>query len=512
MAYAITQTCCNDATCVSVCPVNCIRPTPGERDFGSTEMLHIDPATCIDCGACADACPVDAVFPVDSLTAGQREYADINAAYFERTEEEPQPEESPTAVPGPNFHDWGAPAFERVLPPDFGPLRVAIVGTGPAGMYAAEDLLLHTRADVTLVDRLPLAGGLLRYGVAPDHPATKKAGDTFARFHTHPRVQMHLGLDVGGDVSPEELAAHHDAVIYAVGAAADRRLGIPGEERTGSVAATTVVAWYNAHPEVAPDAVDLSAERVVVIGNGNVALDVARILVSDPETLADTGIAPHALAELRRSKVREVVLLGRRGPDHAAYTRSELLALKHLPEVDLIVDDHDPRIGAAIDAAGPQDKAAVLRDVTRETVDWSVSPGAAGRRRRIVFRFLSAPVEIRGDAHVRAVRTTGGSGESDIPAGMALRAIGYRGVPQAGLPFDETTGTVRHENGRVTGTSGTYVVGWIKRGPSGGIGANRACASETVGTLLSDAVAGTLPPPTGGPRAFHRLARRRRRR
>lgn len=520
MAYAITQTCCKDATCVSVCPVNCIRPVPGERDFGSTEMLHVDPETCIDCGACADACPVDAVLPVDALTADQREYADINAAHFGHTEEKPQAEEPGPGGPGPNLHAWGEPTFERVLPSDFGPLRVAIVGTGPAGMYAAEDLLLHTRAEVTLVDRLPAAGGLVRYGVAPDHQATRKAGDAFARFHTHPRVRMHLGLEVGRDVTAEELAAHHDAVIYAVGAAADRRLGVPGEDRTGSVSARTVVAWYNAHPEVAPDAVGLSAERVVVVGNGNVALDVARILVSDPETLEDTAIARHALAELRRSKVREVVLLGRRGPEQAAYTRSELLALKHLPEVDLIVDDHDPRIGEMIDTAGPKDKAAVLRGVTREAVDWSTSPGGAGGRRRIVFRFLSAPVEMCGDEHggehggehIRAVRATGGNGELEIPAGMAVRAVGHRGVPQAGLPFDEATGTVRHEGGRVTGRAGTYAVGWIKRGPSGGIGANRSCAAETVGALLADAVAGVLPAPAGGPKAFHRLARRRRRR
>ncbi|MGW8063884.1 FAD-dependent oxidoreductase [Streptomyces ziwulingensis] len=510
MAFAITQTCCNDATCVSVCPVNCIRPTPEERAFGSTEMLHIDPKTCIDCGACADACPVDAVFPVDGLTVDQREYAGINAAYFEHGEEETGAGAPGTGSFGPNFHAWGEPAFARVLPSDFGPLRVAIVGTGPAGMYAAEDLLLHTRAEVTLIDRLPAAGGLIRYGVAPDHPATKKIGDTFARFHTHPRVRMHLGLEVGAGVTAEEVAAHHDAVIYAVGAATDRRLGIPGENRTGSLSATTFVAWYNAHPDVAPDAVDLSAERVLVVGNGNVALDVARILVSAPETLAGTTVARHALAELRRSRVREVVLLGRRGPEDAACTRSELLALKHLPGVDLVVDDHDPRVGAAIDAAGPQDKAAVLRGVAREAVDWSVPPHAAGRRRRIVFRFLSTPVDVCGDAHMRAVRVTGGTGEREIPAGMALRAIGYRGVPQAGLPFDEATGTVPHERGRVTGRAGTYVVGWIKRGPSGGIGANRGCAAETVGTLLADAVAGVLPPPAAGPKAFHRLARHRR--
>lgn len=501
MTYAITQNCCSDATCVAVCPVNCIHPTPEERSFGSTEMLYVDPKACIDCGACADACPVDAIFPVDSLIGPQREYAGINAAYFE--DAEPQPVDT-----GPNFHAWGEPVFERSLPSDFAPIRVAIVGTGPAGMYAAEDLLLHTRAEVTLIDRLPVAGGLVRYGVAPDHPATKQVGETFERFYTHPRVRMHLGLEVGRDVTPEELAAHHDAVVYAVGASTDRRLGIPGEDRTGSISATAFVAWYNAHPEVAPDSVDLSAERVVVVGNGNVALDAARILTSDPAALAGTDIGDHALEALRASKVREVVLLGRRGPQDAAYTRSELLALKQLPDVELVVDEHDPRIAATIDAAGPKDKAAALQGVARTEVDWS-GPPAAGRR--IVFRFHSAPVEVTGDDSVTAVRVTGSQAELDIPGGMLLRAVGYRGVPVAGLPFDEATGTVPHEGGRVTGRPGTYVVGWIKRGPSGGIGANRTCAADTVGTLLKDAVAGALPAPKAPLKAFHRLARRRNR-
>ncbi|MEY7979823.1 FAD-dependent oxidoreductase, partial [Streptomyces pilosus] len=511
MAFAITQTCCSDATCVSVCPVNCIHPTPEERAFGSTEMLHIDPRSCIDCGACADACPVDAVLPVDRLPAAQREYARINAAYFEPggTPESPDRAESVEggpAEPGPNFHDWGEPSFDRVLPSDFGPLRVAIVGTGPAGMYAARDLLLHTPAEVTLVDRLPLAGGLVRYGVAPDHPSTKKVGETFARFHTHPRVRMHLGLDVGVHITAEELAAHHDAVIYAVGAATDRRLGIPGEELPGCVSATAFVAWYNAHPEVAPDAVDLSAERVVVVGNGNVALDVARLLVTDPDTLAGTGIAGHALAELRRSKVREVVVLGRRGPGEAAYTRSELLALKHLPGVDLLVDDHDPRVGPAVAPPRPGGHGRGGGGGARGTVDWSLPPGSP-RRRRIVLRFFSAPVRVCGSGHTRAVRVTGGSGELEIPSALVLRAIGYRGVPQAGLPFDEATGTVPNELGRVRDRPGTYVVGWSKRGPSGGIGANRVCAAETVGSLLADAVAGALPAPAAGPKAFRRLVR-----
>ncbi|MEU6954871.1 FAD-dependent oxidoreductase [Streptomyces sp. NPDC045714] len=508
MTYAITQTCCNDATCVAVCPVNCIHPTPEERAFGSTEMLHIDPRACIDCGACADACPVDAIFPVDSLSAGQREYADINAAYYEGGEP------APGTTEGPNFHVWGEPVFGRSLPSDFGPLRVAVVGTGPAGMYAAQDLLLHTAAEVTLIDRLPVAGGLVRYGVAPDHPATKKVGDTFSRFHSHPRVRMHLGIEVGRDVTAEELAAHHDAVVYAVGASTDRRLGIPGEEGPGCLSATSFVAWYNAHPEAVAQGVDLSAGRVVVVGNGNVALDVARILVADPEALAGTDIAAHALEALRASRVREVVVLGRRGPEDAAYTRSELLALKHLPGVELVVDDHDPRTGAAIDAAGAGDRAGLLRGLARaRTAAASPGPGR-GADRRIVLRFHSEPVEVLVDGAARTVRVTDGGvgGAADLAAGMLLRAIGYRGLPVPGLPFDEASGTVPHEGGRIAGLPGGYVVGWIKRGPSGGIGANRTCAAETVGTLLADAVAGTLPAPTGDAKAFRRLARRRNRR
>lgn len=247
MTYAITQTCCSDATCVAVCPVNCIHPTPEERAFGSTEMLHIDPVSCIDCGACADACPVDAIFPVDTLSPAQKEYAAINAAYFD--DRDRHTDSGADAVEdGPNFHAWGSPSFPRVLPSDLAPLRIAVVGTGPAGMYAVQDLLLHTNAEVTLIDRLPVAGGLVRYGVAPDHPATKKVGETFARFHTHHRVRMHLGLEVGDDVTPQELAEHHDAVVYAVGAATDRRLSVPGEDLAGSISARTFVAWYNAHP------------------------------------------------------------------------------------------------------------------------------------------------------------------------------------------------------------------------------------------------------------------------
>ncbi|MGW7056629.1 FAD-dependent oxidoreductase [Streptomyces sp. NPDC054887] len=502
MTYAITQTCCNDASCVAVCPVNCIHPTPEEQAFGSTEMLHIDPQSCIDCGACADACPVDAIYPVDELSLPLRQYARSNAAYFEGSKPAP-------VAQAPNLHPWSAPSFPRDVPSGSAPLRVAIVGTGPAGMYAAQDLLLRTNAKVTLIDRLPAPGGLARYGVAPDHPATKNGvSETFARLHAHPRTRMHLGLHVGTDISVQALAEHHHAVIYAVGASDDRLLGIKGENLVGCVSAATFVAWYNDHPELAPASIGPLPERVVVIGNGNVALDVARILVSDPDTLTGTGIAAHSLDSLRRSAVREVVVLGRSDPGNAAYARSELLALAHLPGVELVVDDHDPRIGIAIDRAGPGDKAWMLRGARRKAVDWNRAPVAG---RRIVFRFYSEPREIMGHSVVRGVRVASGGREAIIPANMILRAVGYRGQPVNGLPFDGSTHTIPHDAGRVAGHAGTYVAGWIKRGPSGGIGANRACASETVRALLADAVRGRLAEPRHTPRASHRFITRRKR-
>ncbi|MHA6798393.1 FAD-dependent oxidoreductase [Bounagaea algeriensis] len=511
MAFAITQTCCNDASCVAVCPVNCIHPTPDEPDFGKTDMLYIDPATCIDCGACADACPVEAIFPVDKLTEPLKDYADINAAYYERNRTAPA-----AGDPAPNFHEWDPPVFTRTLPSDFPQLDVAVVGTGPAGMYAVEDLLLHTSARVTLIDRLSTAGGLVRYGVAPDHPSTKKIGETFSRFHDHPRLRLRLGVEVGKDVTAADLDEQHDAVIYAVGAATAKRLGLAGADLPGSITATDLVAWYNGHPDVPAGGLDLTAERAVVIGNGNVSLDVARILTADPAELADTPISPAALEQLRSSNVREVVVLGRRGPESAAYTAPELRALDRKSGVDLVVDGHDPRTAASIDAADDEEKAALLRGLPREDVDWSAPPPRG--RPRIVLRFHSAPREFLGEERVRGLRVTGSSGSAgagdssagantadstgssgdeaavDIATGRVVTAVGYRGTALPGLPFDETSATIPHTNGRVQNRPGTYVAGWIKRGPSGGIGTNKTCVQETVGALIDDAIAGRLSP------------------
>ncbi|MDT0310051.1 FAD-dependent oxidoreductase [Streptomyces sp. DSM 44917] len=497
MAYAITQTCCNDASCVSVCPVNCIHPAPGEPDFGTTETLYIDPRTCIDCGACTDACPVDAIVPGDLLDPGNRVYAELAERYY---------------AGRPAEESWGAVEFPRALPDGGTGLRIAVVGTGPAAYYTAQELLRRTGAEVTMLDRLPVPGGLVRYGVAPDHPDTKRIGDTFARLSRHPRLRMVLNVEVGTHVTPEELAAHHHAVVYAVGAGASRSLGIPGENLPGSATADRFVAWYNGHPEAHSPGVALDGvQRAVVVGNGNVAVDLARLLVLDPAALARTDIADRALAALEGSSLREVVLLGRRGPREAAYTRPELHALKHLPGVRLVIDDR-PGVREEI-AADPETKA-LLEGVPLEAVDWAAPPPQG---RRIVLRFFTAPAEVTGPGRVTGLRVTGpGEGtEETVPAGLVLSAIGYRARPVAGLPFDPATGTVPHDRGRVLDPgsarprAGLYVVGWTKRGPSGGIGANRRCAAETVEALLEDAEAGRLPRPKGSGREFGRLVRHR---
>jgi ferredoxin--NADP+ reductase len=365
-----------------------------------------------------------------------------------------------------------------------------------------------------------VVGGLLRSGVAPDHPDTKRIEDTFAWTYDHPRVSVHLNVEVGRDVTHEELLAHHHAVVYAVGASRDKVLGVRGEDLPGSMSATELVAWYNAQPDREHEEVDLSTERVVVVGNGNVALDLARVLLTDPQELARTDIADHALDTLRRSRVREVVVLGRRGPEHAAYTRAELVGIRTMHGVDLVVAD-DPATAAAIDSASVGSTAAMLRDVKRVSVDWTTAPEPG---RRIVLAFWAAPVAIEGDERVasvqvarttlddevRVVRTDGQ--ETPIVTGLVVRSIGYRGTPLPGLPFDETTTTIPNARGRVlrgdgTPMPGAYVVGWAKRGSRGGIGANRADAQETVAAIVSDVSAGALREPVGSAGDFRGLLR-----
>src|SRR3546814_689419 len=327
MTHVITRACCNDAACVPVCPVNCIHPTPDEPDYGTAEMLYIDPQGCIDCGACVEACPVSAITADYDLAPEYARYEEINARYFASEERQDYEQVQNTRT----SRSW-ADAPE-------GTLKVAIVGSGPAACYAAEELLTQRGlpAEVDMFEKLPTPWGLVRFGVAPDHQDTKSASGSFARTMKRKGFRLFLNAEVGVDITLAELKERYHAVIYAVGAMGDRALGVPGETLPGSHSATEFVAWYNGHPDFAARTFDLAHERAVIVGNGNVALDVARILVSDPEALAKTDIADHALAQLRSSKVREVVVLGRRGPLEAAFTTKELIGLSQTPGADLLV-------------------------------------------------------------------------------------------------------------------------------------------------------------------------------
>ncbi|WP_342666207.1 FAD-dependent oxidoreductase [Pseudonocardia spinosispora] len=379
-------------------------------------------------------------------------------------------------------------------------LRVAVVGTGPAGMYALGHLLGNDAdivESVTVLDRLPTPFGLVRAGVAPDHQKTKKVQVGFGRLLRNPRVRCHFNVAIGSDISHAELRSHHHAVVYAVGASGSRQLGIPGEDKAGSHTATEFVAWYNGHPDFSGRSFDLTSPRVVVVGNGNVALDIARVLTWPVDELTRTDIADHALAALRDSRVEEVVLLARRGPDTAAFTSPELLALTQRDDVDVVVEG-DLGDGAEPRAYGDRLKLRLLRELAERE--------PRGARRRIVFRFLSSPVDILGGDRASGIRVCHNElrdgravptdTTTDLDTGLVLRSIGYRGQPIDGLPFDQRSGTVPHTGGRVE--PGVYVAGWIKRGPTGVIGTNKHDAAETVRALLDDARAGHLPDPVDG--------------
>ncbi len=480
MPYVVTQSCCADASCVVACPVNCIHPAPGEPGFATAEMLYVDPRSCVGCGACTTACPVGAIVPETALTPEQEPFREVNAAYYDVF---PHADRTPLAL---------VPPQRRLRRPR--PVRVAVVGAGPAGLYTADELLCHPEVTVDVLDRLPTPYGLLRAGVAPDHRHTKDAERLFRAIEEQPGFRYLLGVEVGRDVTRAELDEHYDAVVWTVGASADRRLDVPGEDLPGSCSATALVGWYNGHPDHRDLEVHLDHERVVVVGNGNVALDVARVLTADPDALATTDVADHALAALRTSAVREVVVLGRRGPDQASFTTPELIGLAGLRDVDVVAD-----LGGA-EVTGDDVRARVLRELAARRPD--------PRRRRIVLRFLASPVRIVGTGRTEGVEVVRNelvpdaagvprakaTGETEVlEAGMVLRSVGYRGVPVAGLPHDPVTGTVPNVGGRVE--PGTYVAGWAKRGPTGFLGTNKTCAQETVEALLDDLDAGLLEAP-----------------
>lgn len=488
MTYVIVNGCCNDASCVAVCPVQCIRPRPGDPDFVTAEQLYIDPATCIDCGACMDECPVSAIHGEWDLPEELGDYLAINEDYFAT-----RPIEV-SALPD---------RVRRRLPDDRPALSVAIVGTGPAGLYAAAELSDVDGVTVSLLDRLPTPFGLVRAGVAPDHAATKQITKRLGSVLARANVQCLLNVEVGKDVTLPELLDHHHAVIWAAGATEDRSLGIPGEDLPGSVPAREFVAWYNGHPDQAHREHDLGVSRVVVIGNGNVAIDVARILAQPADRLERTETADHALEALRASTIEEIVVTARRGPRFAAYTAGEVTALTH---VDGIVVQSRAEELADLPTDGRV--AALLRQAS--------GAGRTEAQRAVVLRYGLRPVSIDGTDRVESVTFEAADGGTEtIPAGLVVRAIGYRGGQVDGLPFDETTGTVANRAGRVHDPAtdrtveGVYCSGWIKRGASGVIGTNRADSAETVTSLLDDFEAGLLPDPVEDPRALPTLLRDR---
>jgi ferredoxin/flavodoxin---NADP+ reductase len=397
------------------------------------------------------------------------------------------------------------------------PLRVAIVGSGPSGFYAAGHLLKDKErvTQVDMFDRLPTPWGLVRGGVAPDHPNIKAVSRVYEKTAAHPEFRFFGNVEVGGDLSHEDLASRYHAVMYAVGAQTDRRMGIPGEDLEGSWAATEFVAWYNGHPDYCDLEFDLSCKTAVVVGNGNVAADVARMLALTREELACTDVADHALDVLADNQIEEIVVLGRRGPAQAAFTNPELLELGEMTDADVYVDPRDVELDPLSKEWLEGDESDITSRKNVEILTGYSERKPEGKSKRIVLRFLVSPVEIAGEGRVESVTVRRNRLERDeagalrprstdetetFPAGIVFRSIGYQGLPIEGLPFDERRATVPHESGRVTAEDGrplpgVYVVGWIKRGPTGIIGTNKRDAQETVDSVLEDLEAGRLPQP-----------------
>jgi ferredoxin--NADP+ reductase len=384
------------------------------------------------------------------------------------------------------------------------PLRVAVVGSGPAGFYAADALLkADPPAEVDMLERLPTPWGLVRLGVAPDHENIKAVSRAFEKVAARPGFRFFGNVEVGRDVEHAELARFYDAVLYSVGAQADRRLGIPGEDLPGSWAATEFVAWYNGHPDFQHLQFDLDVERAVIVGNGNVAIDVARMLALTPEELAPTDTTDAAAEAIVASPLKEIVMLGRRGPAQASFTPPEVQELGELAGADVVVDPAELELDEASARALEEDRERVRRNVDLLREFSTREP--AGKPRTLRLRFLVSPVAILGDERVEAVEIVRNRLEVDargrivavptdehevIPAGIVFRSVGYRGVELPDVPFDESRGVIPNEGGRVE--HGLYCAGWIKRGPSGVIGTNKKDATETVALLLEDARAGKL--------------------
>jgi ferredoxin/flavodoxin---NADP+ reductase len=405
-------------------------------------------------------------------------------------------------------------------------LRVAIVGSGPAGLYTAEALVKQAaalptgpvRVQVDVLDRLPTPYGLVRYGVAPDHKSIKSIAQYLRRVLESPDVSFLGGVHLGTDVTRDELLASYDAVVYATGAMRDRRLGVPGEDLPGSYAATDFVNWYSGHPDLPPSAFTLDAESVAVIGVGNVAVDVARILARDPHDLHDTDVPAPVLDALHASKVREVHMIGRRGPAFGKFTTKELRELGELSGVQVVVHADEMNF-QAFDSSGESVSLAESDRRVRGNMvvmhEWM--EGRAEAARKLTLRFWLRPVEILGDERVSGIslertrlgadgKLSGTGSVETLDAQLVLRSVGYQSVPLEGVPFDERSCTVPNAGGRVLDASGNplpreYVSGWLKRGPTGVIGTNKSDAADTVRALLQDLAGGPSPDDAQVPRA-----------
>ncbi|MQA12670.1 MAG: NAD(P)-binding protein [Pseudonocardiaceae bacterium] len=377
-------------------------------------------------------------------------------------------------------------------------MRVAVIGSGPSGLYAADELSKHGGVTVDVLDRLLCPYGLLRYGVAPDHLKMKSLELTLRKVLERPEVRFLGGVELGDRLTVDDLREHYDAVVYATGSAVDRRLNIPGEDLHGSFSATEFVAWYCGHPDSEVDKFTLDAREAVVVGVGNVAVDVARILAKTAQELRVTDMPDHVLDVLDASTITDIHMVGRRGPAQAKFTTKELRELGELANADVVVDPAE----LVLDAAGEQvvESDKTVRRNLEALREWSQRT-PEGRPRRLHVRFLHSPVGVLGNGRVEGVElerneldgnggVTGTGEQTTIPAQLLLRSVGYRGLPLSGVPFDERAGVIPHQQGRVhrdgATAPGEYVVGWIKRGPTGVIGTNKGDAKETVATLLSD--------------------------
>jgi ferredoxin/flavodoxin---NADP+ reductase len=396
-------------------------------------------------------------------------------------------------------------------------VRVAVVGSGPAAFYAAGHLLASEDplVEVDMIERLPTPWGLVRLGVAPDHPNLKTVSRAFERIAQRPGFRFFGNVEVGRDVTQAELERLYDAVVYAVGAQTDRRLGIPGEDLPGSWSATELVAWYNGHPDFQELEFDLSGERAVVVGNGNVALDVARMLALTREELAPTDTTDAAIEAIATSGIREIVVLGRRGPVQAAWTSTELQEMGELGGADVVVDPAELELEAASEAELAAGSNIVQRNF--ELLRGFAAREPTGKPRFVRLRFRVSPVALLGEQKVEAIEIAHNRLEADeagrvravatdereiLPTGIVFRSVGYHGVPLPDVPFDPKAGTIPNAGGRVLdergrAIPGLYAAGWIKRGPTGVIGTNKKDATETVDLLLGDARAGLLAAPEG---------------